>query len=116
MQVDEVELEPQRGRQGLEQAAAGGDDFLADAVAGDEANSEHTGGHGSGLRRGGSDDKASAAWETRGVATGSPDRENGGWPRSSAHANEGFSNCLPIAHLPLPTSAKSRRLAPAVAH
>ena len=39
------------------------------------------------------------------MATGSPNRGNGGWPRNIAHANEGFLNrCygLPIAHLELP--------------
>jgi hypothetical protein len=36
-EVDEFELQAERGRQGLEDAAAGGDDLLADAIAGDEA-------------------------------------------------------------------------------
>lgn len=37
LEVDKVELELERGGQGFEDAAAGGDDFLADAVTGDEA-------------------------------------------------------------------------------
>lgn len=37
VEVDKVEFEAQVGGEGLEDAAAGGDDFLTDAVAGDEA-------------------------------------------------------------------------------
>ena len=37
LEVDKVELEVEGRGQGLEEAAAGGDDFLADAVTGDEA-------------------------------------------------------------------------------
>jgi hypothetical protein len=37
LEVDELELQAQRGGQGLEDAPAGGDDFLADAIASDEA-------------------------------------------------------------------------------
>jgi hypothetical protein len=37
LEVDKVKLEAERGGEGLEDAAAGGDDFLADAVTGDEA-------------------------------------------------------------------------------
>lgn len=36
LEVDEVELELERGGESFEDAAAGGDDFLADAVTGDE--------------------------------------------------------------------------------
>ncbi|KAH6605377.1 hypothetical protein Trco_007084 [Trichoderma cornu-damae] len=36
LEMDKVELEPERGGQSLEDAAAGRDDFLADAVTGDE--------------------------------------------------------------------------------
>jgi hypothetical protein len=36
LEVDKVELELERRRERLEDAAAGGDDFLADAVTGDE--------------------------------------------------------------------------------
>jgi hypothetical protein len=35
--VREVELQAERGGQGFENAAAGGDDFAADAVTWDEA-------------------------------------------------------------------------------
>jgi hypothetical protein len=37
LEVDEFELQAQRGRQSFEDAAAGRDDFFANAVAGDEA-------------------------------------------------------------------------------
>lgn len=37
LEVDKVKLEAERGGEGLKDAAAGGDDFLADAVTGDEA-------------------------------------------------------------------------------
>jgi hypothetical protein len=37
LEVDKVELELERRGQRFEEAAAGGDDFLADAVTGDEA-------------------------------------------------------------------------------
>lgn len=37
LEVDKVELELERGGEGFEDATAGGDDFLADAVTGDEA-------------------------------------------------------------------------------
>jgi hypothetical protein len=40
LEVDKVELELERGGEGFEDAAAGGDDFLADAVTGDEACDE----------------------------------------------------------------------------
>lgn len=36
LEVDKVELELERGGESFEDAAAGGDDFLADAVTGDE--------------------------------------------------------------------------------
>lgn len=37
MEVDEGEFEAEGGGEGFEDAAAGWDDFFADAVAGDEA-------------------------------------------------------------------------------
>lgn len=37
LEVDKVELEAERGWEGFEDAAAGGNDFLADAITGDEA-------------------------------------------------------------------------------
>lgn len=40
LEVDKVKLELQSGGEGLEDAAAGGDDLLADAITGDEAYPE----------------------------------------------------------------------------
>jgi hypothetical protein len=37
LEVDELKLQAERGGQGLEDAPARGDDFLADAIASDEA-------------------------------------------------------------------------------
>lgn len=36
LEVDEIELEPERSRKGLENAAAGGNYFKTDAITGDE--------------------------------------------------------------------------------
>jgi len=37
LEVDKLKLQAERGGKGLKNAPAGGDDLLADAIAGDEA-------------------------------------------------------------------------------